>query len=1183
MNRGFWRNLISKIGLFGISVILISLFLGGLGVSQASAIEGASTSFFVSSSSGKATILVRFRGLDYQNVNSCKLSSRSPFIDQQNLSVVNGADARYCVWSGNLGASPDLLNMKIVFKLGSEIIHWSNPTLYKSKPLITSATSQGNKLSLQAVTLDPQNTGFDIRVNVEDNVGLKDCSLSGNTNAIKKVKVYDQFCDISLGTQTSPSSVTVQAKNYFGNSSSVTINFIAPSTAPGSVKPKKSEQASEKKAKAAKTVKKAKTTISAQSRPLNAELISATNGKVVISNSLDKTQISSRKNFFETSGTGLIIGAALFIAGVIIFIRPKWLKPKKISIKLPPKQIKMAGIVLVVIGFGTMLYSVASLNNASIEAKIDPFIDTESTQKVKGDVANLVGSLGSKTANLSTSPSIKAHYPFAQSPYEAPALKTDIQLQVAVAEGIDQKKIFGSEAVITSYSDLVKPFNYQMEGDKPSKLFWQVTEGVPFETCANYKSGVSKYISTELTSGEGSAFSIDFKKVLLPGFLSGKYNGEMSFFVRLVAIGDGDNCNQRSSNVVKLTFKPNSSFQELSNPKASILQLYTTGADKLASQGEFTNQVTESQLDWQASVDKKIYNFGIKELNDMPKYGQWQVSVVPFNNNSCKSPYGIVAYQDITPTTNPMFAVDFSKVAMNQPGNSYLFDNLSPVGNLASSLKKTLYPGSEKPKSSNDINQSLYDQFIKDKDFVNYYVRFVALDLSNGSCDASYKPSTTVKVGYGLKTKPTDIKVPKTENHYIEVSDKAEFKIEKIEFVPVKFQEDKFDPAGHYVYTTDVWEANWDTGHLAHQKGDKTYIPPNKIKKDKDLWDYVRDVIDSIDEFFKALYKIVNFVANSYNNIKGELVSQIAKGLTALGAPCEDICQMVISSGLGIGQAALGMPPSLPNFDQMMDQGVDYLVKEISSQMTGAELPFTQDFVESTSKKTLGGFRQIISKHLADEAVKQKAPMKPDPDYLYNPAQLKVTIKNVGTETGSGSIDFRYTESTPGLDVDLVTRDLFVPAKLNVPLVNPGESLTIPIVLTENYKDYGNSAKDKSSGLTCTKGSQQVDCGNQVQSGVGPLANQQYRWENNYKTAPTGTLTLNSGHGLGLPVDFSPVNYGFNSAKWQKIGNYSGGISYYDIENNTYHNFYPKSSTSYSKSTQKVISHKPFDPMLVTY
>lgn len=1162
-------------------------------------------------------IVARLRGQDYQNVSSCKLSSRNPFIDQLNLSLIDGADARYCVWSGDLGSGPDLSNIVLSLRLGAETINWARPTLYTSDPQIISVTSQGKELDLQAVVLDPKSPDLNLRINVEDSTGLKDCRLSGNTNPAKVIKVYDRFCDVSLADQASPSLMTVQVENYFGKVSSVRINFVAPPTETNPQATQNNDRptevttpknTSQPDAKLITDInKKSEGTPSAgihsptnrpvpdaeenikemppmEFRPLDVNLISATGGKIVVGDALDRVQISNRKSFFNTLGSALVMGALLLIIGGLTFVRPRLLMPKKIGGKILPGQFKIIGIGLVAIGLGATLYSATSLNNPNIEAKINPFVDTESIPKTRGDVANLVSSLGSKTVDLSDFPEIKAHYPIIESPYDSPALKTDIQLEVAVAEGIDQKKIFGTEAVITSHANLVKPFIYQMKGDKPSKLFWQVTEGVPFETCANYKAGTSKYISTELTSGEGSVFDIDFKKVLLPGFLSGKYNGEMSFFVRLVAVGDKDNCNQSKSNVVKLTFKPNSSFQELLNPEASILQLYTTGADKQASQGEFTNQVTESQLDWQSSTDKKVYNFGVKELNNLPKYGQWQVSVIPFNDNSCKSPYGIVAYQDVAPTTNPIFAVDFSTVAMNQPGNSYIFDNLSPMGKLAGALKKTLYPGSEKPKSSNDVNQSLYDQFIKGKNLIDYYVRFVALDPSNGDCDANYRPSTTVKIVYGPKTKATGVKVPKTEDHYIGVTDKAEFKIEKIEFVPVKFQEEKFDPVGHYVYETDVWEAGfWDTGHLAHQKGDKTYIPPNKIKTDKDLWDYVEDVIDSIGEFLKAVYKIINFVANSYNMIKSELVLQIANGLTALGAPCEEVCQMVISSGLGIGQAALGMPPSLPNFDQMMDQGVDYLVKEISSQMTGAELPFTQDFVEATAKKTLSEARKTISKYLEDEAIKQKIPMKPDPDYLYNPAQLKVTIKNIGTETGSGSVDFRYTESAPGLDVDLVTRDLFVPSKLNIPLVNPGESLTIPIVLTENYKDYGNSAKDKSSGVVCTKGDQQVDCDGQAVSNMGPLANQKYRWESNYKTAPIGTLTLNSGHGLSLPLGFDPAKYGFDTSEWKKIGNFSGGISYYDEVNNTYHNFYPKPASDYPGSTKKVITHEPTKPLLLMY
>jgi len=72
----------------------------------------------------------------------------------------------------------------------------------------------------------------------------------------------------------------------------------------------------------------------------------------------------------------------------------------------------------------------------------------------------------------------------------------------------------------------------------------------------------------------------------------------------------------------------------------------------------------------------------------------------------------------------------------------------------------------------------------------------------------------------------------------------------------------------------------------------------------------------------------VDWVSAAYNALK----SAVVDGLAGIACGGNDVCRMAISAGLDIGLAAMGVPPSIPNFDELVDGGFDYLASEIASQ-----------------------------------------------------------------------------------------------------------------------------------------------------------------------------------------------------------------------------------------------------------
>ena len=51
-------------------------------------------------------------------------------------------------------------------------------------------------------------------------------------------------------------------------------------------------------------------------------------------------------------------------------------------------------------------------------------------------------------------------------------------------------------------------------------------------------------------------------------------------------------------------------------------------------------------------------------------------------------------------------------------------------------------------------------------------------------------------------------------------------------------------------------------------------------------------------------------------------------------------CKTLVSAGVDIGLAALGVPPTLPNFDKLMDEGADYLAATLAEEsgVPGSEI-----------------------------------------------------------------------------------------------------------------------------------------------------------------------------------------------------------------------------------------------------
>ncbi len=106
----------------------------------------------------------------------------------------------------------------------------------------------------------------------------------------------------------------------------------------------------------------------------------------------------------------------------------------------------------------------------------------------------------------------------------------------------------------------------------------------------------------------------------------------------------------------------------------------------------------------------------------------------------------------------------------------------------------------------------------------------------------------------------------------------------------------------------------------------------------------------------------LNWVSTAYSDLKNAVVSIVAKFVP--DALCGKKCLGTI---LDAGLMALGIPPSIPNFDQLMTEGLDYLAAQAAGQ-----LGIPQEVYDSIDP-SLTGIAAQVALSAAEEAWKEEA------------------------------------------------------------------------------------------------------------------------------------------------------------------------------------------------------------------
>jgi hypothetical protein len=193
----------------------------------------------------------------------------------------------------------------------------------------------------------------------------------------------------------------------------------------------------------------------------------------------------------------------------------------------------------------------------------------------------------------------------------------------------------------------------------------------------------------------------------------------------------------------------------------------------------------------------------------------------------------------------------------------------------------------------------------------------------------------------------------------------------------------------------------------------------------------VDDFVDAVGGFVDILTSFVNWVSNAYSSIKNAVVSQVINVIP--GCSTDPYCKAAVQAGLNAGLAAVGMPPDLPDFEQLEAMGEGYLVDAIAQQVAAqSNVPFAEDAAKAALEEFIKKGKEAM------QGGNGSSPWIPDDSKQYKPLLLTLAVSN---QSASGPTAAMYLEITEPAG------SRYKPATVAVPSLLPGHSVNVSVAL----------------------------------------------------------------------------------------------------------------------------------------
>jgi hypothetical protein len=440
-------------------------------------------------------------------------------------------------------------------------------------------------------------------------------------------------------------------------------------------------------------------------------------------------------------------------------------------------------------------------------------------------------------------------------------------------------------------------------------------------------------------------------------------------------------------------------------------------------------------VDWAQKNLLWWFKFTTTATTAVPGKARWEVSRAPFPAGAWKPVPGF-GYSG--PTGGTEFTIDLGSYAPRPPdwpGTTAAVRGQLPAAQTRAGGNPLLPGFPQTPEPSNRVKpgglqngQASSGQNVALKSgpalaaSLSLYVRVVPLDKTGHDADL---PSNAVELRFG----PGESAPPFNVNPQIYPQ------VALISYRPVKGY--AFDWQCWVKATQDIKVADITSvipGHSSQLLAQKpqTYVLYHKgdtrstCQHDDSILD---DFIDAIGGFIGMLKDFVNWVSNCYDSLKKSVVSAIGNAI----CNGDGFCESVIQQGLNAGLVALGMPPELPDFDQLEAMGEGYLVDTIAANAAASGIPFSEDAAKLALQEMIKKGKEASTSGGSGATL-----WIPDPGHQYKPLLLMVNVANPSRTASTPAMYLEITE-TGGAH--------YQPASVAFPALAPGKSFKLAVAL----------------------------------------------------------------------------------------------------------------------------------------
>jgi hypothetical protein len=194
----------------------------------------------------------------------------------------------------------------------------------------------------------------------------------------------------------------------------------------------------------------------------------------------------------------------------------------------------------------------------------------------------------------------------------------------------------------------------------------------------------------------------------------------------------------------------------------------------------------------------------------------------------------------------------------------------------------------------------------------------------------------------------------------------------------------------------------------------------------------IDDFVDAVGGFVEMMGDFVDWVSKTYSSLKSAVASKLVSVIP--GCSSDPVCQGAVQAGLNAGMAALGMPPDLPDFEQLQAMGEGYLLEAVAQQVAAqTNLPFA----DVAAKEALKEFIEQ-GKNAMQGGGGGASAWIPDDSKQYKPLLLTLAVSN---PSPSGATPAMY------MDVSEPGGSRYKPRTITVPSLAPGQSVKVAVAL----------------------------------------------------------------------------------------------------------------------------------------